>query len=56
MAAGESRELVSAVRSLAHPNAPRPLRLIVEREQKAEQHLEIDATTEECTTARALGS
>jgi hypothetical protein len=40
MAAVESRELVGAVRSFAHPNAPRLLCLTREREQKAEQHLE----------------
>src|SRR3954464_7335040 len=40
MAAVESRELVSAVRSFADPNAPRPTCLREEREQKAEQQLE----------------
>jgi hypothetical protein len=40
MAAVESRELVSAVRSFADPNASRPTCLREEREQKAEQQLE----------------
>jgi hypothetical protein len=40
MAAVESRELVGAAHSIAHPNAPRPPCLTTEREQKAEQQLE----------------
>jgi ribosome-binding ATPase YchF (GTP1/OBG family) len=39
MAAGESRLLVSAVRSIANPNAPEPACSSLEREQKAEQQL-----------------
>ncbi|MDQ3951242.1 MAG: hypothetical protein M3282_12990 [Gemmatimonadota bacterium] len=34
------RELVGAARSTHDPDAPRPVRLTDEREQKAEQHLE----------------
>jgi hypothetical protein len=40
MAAVESRELVGAAVSFAHPNALGPLCLTSEREQKAEQQLE----------------
>jgi hypothetical protein len=53
MAAVESRELVSAVRSFADPNAPRPTCLRKEREQKAEQQLEHRGTIRETSTASA---
>jgi hypothetical protein len=44
MAAGESRELVSAVRSIASPNCAEAEMPHAEREQKAEQPLEEHAT------------
>lgn len=47
MAAVESRELVGAVHSIAHPTAPRRSCLTREREQKAEQHLDGVATIED---------
>ncbi len=50
MAAGESRQLVSAVRSIANPNVPGPVCSSIEREQKAEQQLEICVTIELQTT------
>ncbi len=37
MAAGESRELVSAVRSIAHPNAPRPKGLTTSERSSGEK-------------------
>lgn len=52
MAAVESRELVGAAVSFAHPNAPGPMGLIHEREQKAEQQLETSRTIEDVTTAK----
>jgi hypothetical protein len=54
MAAGESRELVSAVRSIAYPNAPRLDSLTEEREQKAEQQLEEVADNRNKATASAF--
>jgi hypothetical protein len=55
MAAVESRELVSAVRSFAHPNAPRPMGLTPEREQKAEQQLERARIIEEDDDDKCTG-
>ena len=56
MAARESRELVSAVRSFAHPDAPGLTGPLVERKQKVEQHLETRLTIEAQTTAGAFVS
>jgi len=56
MAAGESRELVSAVHSIAPPNCAEAAGLTGEREQKAEQHLEEHATIDRCHTASACST
>ena len=56
MAAGESRELVGAVHSIAHPNAPRPMRLTTSANRRLSSSSRRSRTTEDGDTASALGT
>lgn len=53
MAAGESRELVSAVHSIAPPTCAEACGFHNKREQKAEQQLETSRRIKDCHTASA---